>query len=134
MDKSILYTWNVHRKEKKMQEFNFVVKRTIFIPESIKVKGKEYPVSVDEDEYTTDEGRYYPPTIEYGGDLPVAIPDTNGEPRWFTLRLEYQKDKEKFYAVLELDGRTIVTENFFAENDIACLVIDRFVETLEECL
>ena len=63
-----------------------------------------------------------------------AIPDTDGEPRWFTLRLEYQKDKEMFYIILELDGRKIAMDNFFAEDGTACLMIDRFVETLEGCL
>ena len=111
-----------------MQEFKYIVRRSVFIPESITVAGMEFRVNADEDEYTMDDGKYYPPKIEYDGDIPVS----DDEFRWFNLTIEYHKIKEQFYCCLMIDGEKIV-EDTVCSDDVS-RTIDRFVETAEDLL
>ena len=113
-----------------MADFHYFVRQTEIIPDSVTLCGREYPVSYEEDDFTTEEGRYYPPHIEYGGEIPVKSEDTDSTD--FRIEIDVDKYKGEFHIVLFIDGSKYAEDTFYPENTPVSQAIDRFTSLIEE--
>lgn len=102
-------------------EFNYLVKRTIDVPETITVKGKTIKPYIDDDDYEDD----YSPSVEYGDEV---------EDKYDWTILLIASRKGEFTIRLTFNGDIICEDEFYPEETMVQQMIDRFVETLEELI
>ena len=110
-----------------MIKFNYVIKRSLAIPESITVKGKDIPVYYDEDAYTNDEGKYYPPSIEYAD-------NADGEDGHDWSIKFIQCDTGEFAVTVKVDGKVKYGDSFTADDDDFRRELSICIEWVEDCL
>ena len=101
-----------------MVEFNYLIKRTIDVPEVIKVKGKSIKAYIDDEDYEDD----YSPSIEYGDEV---------EDRYDWTIIIIADRKGEFLIRLTVNGDIIAEDDFYPEDTPVEQMIDRFIDTLE---
>ena len=104
-----------------MAEFTYPIEKTIDVPETIKVKGKEIKAYIDTECY----GDYYPPSIEYADDVEDKYD--------WTILLVVDKEGE-FLIKLTFNGEVVCEDNFYPDETPVQQMIDRFIGTLEGLL
>lgn len=102
-----------------MAEFTYMVKKSIDVPDTIKVKGKEIKAYIDSAFY--DDG--FPPSIEY---------EHYGDDDWCLSLIA--DNKGEFMIRLSFNGERVAEDMFYPEDTPIQQMIDRFVETLEGLL
>lgn len=108
-------------------EFDYIIKRTIDVPETITVKGKKIVVDIDdtwsgEIEYF-DEKYSENQTSEIGIDLDY----------YWSIRMK-PDNHGKFIITLKVNGDEIASDSFYPDETPVQQMLDRFVGTLEELI